>query len=145
MNGSTILRPEDRHDSNTRNDPTSRGELGWFWALAWWVVIFGVLAAGMGLHAGPEGMAGVALAALISLVLLTWERLGAYKGRVLDIQTVVEVRGRGRRRSRQLRTYATILEDGGRTRRELLIDEKVRVGDRVEKRDGEVTFHRVDP
>lgn len=50
-----------------------------------------------------------------------------------------------RKRRRQLCTYATIEEDGGGTRRELLIDETVQVGDRVEKSDEEVTFHKVGP
>ena len=98
----------------------------------------------MGLYAGREAVASVALAALVSLVLLTRERSGGFEGRVLDIESVEEVTGRGRKRRRQLRTYATIEEDGGGTRRELLLDETVQVGDRVEKRDGELTFHKVD-
>lgn len=128
---------------NESTAPESRGELGWSGALMWWAGTFAVIAAGMFLYAGVQGVASVALAAVISLVLLTRERRGSYRGRVVDIQTVEEVTGRGRHRNRHTRTYAFIEEDSGEVRRELLIDDTVQVGDRVEKRDGEVTFHKV--
>lgn len=135
--------PEDEEDDGPpSDDPSSRGEIGMKGALLFWLILWAAIAIGVGMAAGLEAVAGVGLAAVISLVLMWRQRAAAWRGRVIEVRSEQERVRRHKHWRTETRTYVYIQDDRGSIRKEPLMHEELRVGDLVEKRKGEATYHR---
>ena len=104
------------------------------WLVAWIVIGTGVyifLAKDQ-----PEILYGVALAAVLSLVLMLWSMGGRWKGQVTEIRIVRENTGDADEPVYENVRYAFIRETNGRMRRERAMP-AWQAGDWLEKRQGE--------
>lgn len=108
--------------------------------IIWWLIIFGVIAVIAGIAGGIEAVAGVGIAAVISLLIMVKQMASQWSGVVEDIQEK-EVRVGGDEDSPghiETRLMASVRLDSGKMKK-VEAGSNWRIGDRVVKERGKAS------